>query len=95
MEDKHFDKVFWFISALVFAVLIFDAGVIFIPIPQSGQKYADILVGSLNTGALMGCISYLLGGTPKNKPASATASSDSVSQANTADTININQSPSK
>jgi len=69
MDDKHFDKVFFFISGLVLLVLIFDAMVIFVPVPQGGQKYADILVGSLNTGALMACINYLLGGNPDKKKA--------------------------
>jgi hypothetical protein len=36
----------------------------FIPIPSGGQKYADILIGGLNTGALMSGIQYLLGGNP-------------------------------
>lgn len=67
MEDKHFDKVFWFISSLVLLVLLFDTAVIFVPVPAGGQKYADILVGSLNTGALMACINYLLGGNPTAK----------------------------
>lgn len=78
MEDKHFDKVFWFISGLVFCVLVFDAGVIFIEVPKSGEKYADILLGSLNTGALMACINYLLGGTPdKKKQDTPVATTDS------------------
>lgn len=79
MEDKHFDKVFWFISGLVFIVIIFDAAVIFVPVPTAGQKYADILVGSLNTGALMACINYLLGGNPKNKDGSTVGAANSVS----------------
>lgn len=67
MEDKHFDKVFWFICGLVFIVMLFDIAVIFVPVPNGGQKYADILVGSLNTGALMACVNYLLGGNPEKK----------------------------
>lgn len=77
MEDKHFDKVFYFICMVVILVLFFDCGVIFIAVPTAGQKYADILVGSLNTGALMACINYLLGGNPDKKKADVTATGDS------------------
>lgn len=67
MDDKHFDKVFYFICGIGIAVLLFDVAVIFVPVPQGGQKYADILVGALNTGILMAGVQYLLGGTPKSK----------------------------
>ena len=78
MEDKHFDKVFWFICAMVSGVLLFDIGVIFVPVPNGGQKYADILVGSLNTGALMACVNYLLGGSPDKKKADISTDSGDV-----------------
>ncbi len=78
MDDKHFDKVFWFICGLVFAVLVFDVMVIFVPVPQGGQKYADILVGGLNTGALMAGITYLLGGAPANKKADNVITGDNT-----------------
>lgn len=65
MEDKHFDKVFYFICGIGLAVFLFDCAVIFVPVPQGGQKYADILVGALNTGILTAGVQYLLGGTPK------------------------------
>lgn len=67
MEDKHFDKVFYFICGIGLAVFLFDCAVIFVPVPQGGSKYADILVGALNTGILMAGVQYLLGGTPKAK----------------------------
>jgi hypothetical protein len=63
-EDNHFSYIFWFIAVLVFIVIAVDVAVMFIPIPSGGQKYADILIGGLNTGALMSGIQYLLGGNP-------------------------------
>jgi hypothetical protein len=72
MDNQHFDKVFYFICGLVALVLLFDIAVIFVPVPQAGQKYADILVGSLNTGTLMAGVQYLLGGTPDKKPTDVT-----------------------
>lgn len=52
-DGLHFDKIFFFICGLVLFVLLFDCLVIFVPVPAGGQKYADTLVGALNTGALM------------------------------------------
>lgn len=78
MEDKHFDKIFYFVSGLCLLVLFFDIAVIFIPVPTGGQKYADILVGSLNTGALMTGIQYLLGGNPSKKPDTAVSGDNTV-----------------
>jgi len=49
-----------------------DVAVMFIPIPSGGQKYADLLIGGLNTGALMTGIQYLLGGNPLAKKAADT-----------------------
>lgn len=63
-EDNHFNYIFWFIAILVLVVIVVDVAVMFIPIPTGGQKYADILIGGLNTGALMSGIQYLLGGNP-------------------------------
>lgn len=68
MDDQaHFTHVFFFICALVFVVVGVDVAVMFIPIPTGGQKYADLLIGGLNTGALMTGIQYLLGGNPLAK----------------------------
>jgi K+-transporting ATPase c subunit len=78
MEDQHFDKVFWFVCGLVFLVIVFDIGVIFVPVPTGGQKYADTLVGALNTGALMAGVQYLLGGAPANKKADTVVSGDNT-----------------
>lgn len=66
-DDNNFTKIFWFICFLVFTVIAVDVMVMFIPIPAGGQKYADILMGGLNTGALMAGIQYLLGGNPLAK----------------------------
>lgn len=66
-DTQHFNMVFFFICGLVLFVVLFDCAVIFIPVPQGGQKYADTLVGALNTGALMAGIQYLLGGNPLAK----------------------------
>lgn len=76
MDDKHFDKVFYFITGLVTLVILFDIAVIFVPVPPGGQKYADILVGSLNTGTLMAGVNYLLGGNPDKKKPDATITGD-------------------
>lgn len=67
VDDRHFDKVFWFICGIGGAVLLFDCAVIFVPVPPGGQKYADTLVGALNTGILMAAVQYLLGGSPQTK----------------------------
>lgn len=67
MEDQHFTKTFIFIVGLTSVVFLFDLLVVFFPIPTSGIKYADILVGSLNTGWAINGIQYLLGGTPQSK----------------------------
>lgn len=67
MDDKHFEQVFWFICGIGVLVFIFDCAVIFIPVPTGGQKYADVLVGALNTGILMAGVQYLLGGSPAQK----------------------------
>lgn len=61
---------------LSFLVLCFDVAVIFAPIPQGGQKYADILVGSLNTGAFMSGVNYLLGGNPDKRKADQVLTGD-------------------
>lgn len=66
-DSQHFSYVFYFICALVFTVIAVDVAVMFIPIPAGGQKYADLLIGGLNTGALMTGIQYLLGGNPLAK----------------------------
>jgi hypothetical protein len=66
-EDNHFNHIFWFIAGMVMLVISVDVAVMFIPIPTGGQKYADLLIGGLNTGALMSGIQYLLGGNPLAK----------------------------
>jgi len=70
-EDKHFNKLFWFCTSLTAFAVLFDACMVWIPIPKDNQKYADVLLGSLNTGALMAGIQFLLGGNAipkKNQP---------------------------
>lgn len=76
MPDKHFDKLFWFCVALCGAAFAFDIAIVFIPVPKSGEKYADILIGSINAGALSSAITYLLGGSAKkeDKPVASTES---------------------
>jgi len=59
----------------------------FIPIPAGGQKYADLLIGGLNTGALMSGIQYLLGGNPLAKKAQDTT------QVNAADNTSVTVNP--
>lgn len=78
MEDKHFDKVFLFVCSVCFGVWVFDMTIILVPLSTVGQKYADNLVGALNTGALMACIGYLLGGNPANKKADTVVSGDNT-----------------
>jgi hypothetical protein len=71
MEDKHFNKLFWFCVGLTVAAVLFDVCMVWVPIPKDNQKYADVLLGSLNTGALMAGITFLLGGNAipkKNQP---------------------------
>lgn len=75
-DASHFNKVFFFICGLVLFVILFDCAVIFIPVPTGGQKYADTLVGALNTGALMAGVQYLLGGNPFAKKADTAVTGD-------------------
>lgn len=77
MDDKHFDKVFWFVSALVGAVILVDTLSFFFEFSKSGQKYADNNLPVLNTGAMMAGIYYLLGGNPNNKKPDTTAATQS------------------
>jgi hypothetical protein len=76
MDDKHFDKVFYFICGLTAIVFLFDCFIVFQPIPPSGVKYADILTGSLNTAWVMAGIQYLLGGNPKKPDAQIVQTGD-------------------
>jgi len=77
MEDKHFDKVFWFVCGLCALAISVDLCVMFIPLSKTGEKFADNIIPVLNTGAMMSGIYYLLGGNPdKKKPTATTESGD-------------------
>jgi hypothetical protein len=78
MDDIHFNKVFYFICGITVLVMLFDIAVIFVPVPANGTKYADILVGALNTGTLMAGVQYLLGGSPKRPETAVTGDTPTV-----------------
>ena len=64
MKDRHFDKVFWFISAAVGFVLIYIMAITFIPIPKENIRFADTALSFLMGSVIGACISYLVGGNP-------------------------------
>lgn len=82
-DENHFNHVFWFITMIVVLVIGVDVAVMFVPIPSGGQKYADLLIGGLNTGALMSGVQYLLGGNPLAKK------SEPVNQVNASDNTKV------
>jgi uncharacterized membrane protein len=66
-QDAHFNKLYWFCVGLTVTAVVFDICMVWVPIPKDNQKYADVLLGSLNTGALMAGITFLLGGNAIQK----------------------------
>lgn len=85
-EDKHYKMLFWFCVGLTASAIIFDVCMVWVPIPKANEKYADVLLGSLNTGALMAGIQFLLGGNAMPKKDQATVNV-------TGDTPTINTNP--
>lgn len=67
MDDKHFDKIFFFICGLCLLVIGVDAACFFGTLSAIGQKYADNTLPILNTGAMLSGVYFLLGGNPVNK----------------------------
>lgn len=78
MDDRHFDKIFWFVSGLCVLTFVVDLCVIFIPIGKTGEKFADNIIPVLNTGAMMSGIYYLLGGNPDKKKSTATTETGDI-----------------
>lgn len=37
-------KIFWLAVSVIFAILILCTSVIFVPIPETGEKYADMVI---------------------------------------------------
>lgn len=77
-ENQHFKLLFWFCAVLTGTAVIFDACMVWIPIPHENQKYADVLLGSLNTGALMAGIQFLLGGNAIQKKQPTVTNAETV-----------------
>jgi hypothetical protein len=69
MENKNFDKIFWFVIGLVSFAAMLTLLCIFLPITKGNERFADqSLVFWLTTGA-GGGIGYLIGSSvSKTKP---------------------------
>lgn len=78
-DQNHFSKIFWFIVGIT----VFGCGMllalIYVPIPVTNQRYADVILGFI-TGTLISVgINYLLGGTPAlKKPETNVEQADTV-----------------
>lgn len=71
MTPISFDRWFMggFATIAFIAVMVYIAAATFLPIPQTGIKYADIAVPSLLSGVIGGIIGYLYGASKSQTPA--------------------------
>lgn len=63
-EHKRFMKIYWFCVVSAMCSFAYIGAITFVPIPESGQRYADIALGYATATMLTGVYAYLLGGSP-------------------------------
>jgi|GEM_PF-5875450 len=87
MEQKHFEKIYWFVVALVGFAALLTVFCIAFPIGKGNERFADqALVFWLTTGA-GGGIGYLIGSSvSKSKTAEPTKTTADITATITSET---------
>jgi len=61
-ERDRFDKLYWFCVGVTGFGLVFLACLVWVPIPENNQRFADVILGFVTGTLISGAIAFLTGG---------------------------------